>query len=312
MSIFKSRWLTKAKAVFRPEPKVRVNQVVLPRPLTQETSRQKGDARSEKYLCVIAIMKNETTYIKEWIDFHLAEGVAHFFLYDNDSSDEPRATLEPYIATNIATLIKWNNFAEGLSVQNLAYAHAITNFALEFEWAAFIDVDEFLFGDEYRTVAEGLDLFDNYNALRIKRYTFGPSGHVTRPDAPVIQSYTLRIPDGSADSSVKSIIRPRYMTSALTHAPTVIGNEFSYVKNSGGSNMPDLRINHYYTKSIAEFEAKFSRGWVLRNVNLPNLVQKKREKYKFDDFSHFDDRIIEISQLRKRRSPSQWFAAPPE
>jgi hypothetical protein len=112
--------------------------------------------------------------------------------------------------------------------------------------------------------------------------------------------------------SVKSIVRPRYVTKTLVHAPTVIGNEFSYVKNNGDTNAPDLRINHYYTKSVAEFEEKFSRGWLLRKVNSASLIKKKREIYKFSDFSYFDDRIIEINKLRQRRSPSQRFAASPE
>ena len=48
-------------------------------------------------LAVVAIMKNAGPYIKEWLDYHLLAGVEHFFIYDNDSLDNMKEVLQPYI-----------------------------------------------------------------------------------------------------------------------------------------------------------------------------------------------------------------------
>ena len=52
-----------------------------------------------------AIFKNEALYLKEWIEFHRIVGVEHFYLYNNNSDDNYREVLEPYIKRNIVTLV---------------------------------------------------------------------------------------------------------------------------------------------------------------------------------------------------------------
>ena len=44
-------------------------------------------AKKTHYLSVVAIMKNEKPYLKEWLEYHLMQGVEHFYLCDNDSTD---------------------------------------------------------------------------------------------------------------------------------------------------------------------------------------------------------------------------------
>ena len=48
-------------------------------------------------LAVVAIMKCEGHYVKEWLDYHLLAGVDHFFIYDNDSPDNQREVVQPYV-----------------------------------------------------------------------------------------------------------------------------------------------------------------------------------------------------------------------
>lgn len=48
-------------------------------------------------LSITCIAKNEGKYIKEWVEYHLAQGVDCIYLYDNDSTDNMKAVLEPYI-----------------------------------------------------------------------------------------------------------------------------------------------------------------------------------------------------------------------
>ena len=55
-------------------------------------------------LAVVAILKNEGAYLKEWLDYHLLAGVNHFYLYDNDSPDNQAEVVAPYVK---AGLVDW-------------------------------------------------------------------------------------------------------------------------------------------------------------------------------------------------------------
>ncbi len=59
------------------------------------------------YLSVCAIYKNEARYLAEWIEFHLLAGVEHFFLYDNNSTDDHRDVLAPYVRAGLVSVTDW-------------------------------------------------------------------------------------------------------------------------------------------------------------------------------------------------------------
>lgn len=75
-------------------------------------------------LAVVTIAKNEAPYIKEWLDYHLLAGVNHFYIYDNDSSDNQKEVLQPYVDAGIVTYI----FYPGKARQYEAYNDAILNY----------------------------------------------------------------------------------------------------------------------------------------------------------------------------------------
>ena len=52
-------------------------------------------------LAIVAIMKNEGHYLKEWLDYHLPAGVDHFYIYDNDSPDNQAEVTAPYIKAGL-------------------------------------------------------------------------------------------------------------------------------------------------------------------------------------------------------------------
>ena len=47
-----------------------------------------------RYLAATAIFKNEAAYLAEWIEFYRLIGVEHIYLYDNCSTDNPKAVLD--------------------------------------------------------------------------------------------------------------------------------------------------------------------------------------------------------------------------
>ncbi|MFO1089339.1 MAG: glycosyltransferase family 92 protein [Hyphomicrobiales bacterium] len=204
---------------------------------------------------IAAIFRDEAPYLREWIEFHQLVGVKHFALYDNGSVDESHAVLAPYVQRGIVSVIPWNSFAAGQNAQRLAYAHALTNFGNRCAWMAFIDIDEFLFTENPVQLSEQMRAYEDVDVVHVGRYEFGPSGHAVQPRGLVLENYTERghltdVP------KVKSIVRPCCATAVGTHRTLVRGGPARTREEAR-----PLRINHYFTKSEAEFRAKLTRGW---------------------------------------------------
>lgn len=109
------------------------------------------DSALFKYkLSIAAIIKNEAPYMKEWIDYHLAAGVDHFYLWNNDSDDNLLEVLQPYIDNNIVDY----HFLTGKCSQLAAYNEAIQKYRFSSQYMAFIDADEFIFPHENKSIIE--------------------------------------------------------------------------------------------------------------------------------------------------------------
>ena len=106
---------------------------------------------ANQYNCAIcAIFRDDGEYLKEWIEFHLMQGIDHFYLYNHLSQDNFREVLDPYIHENIVTLVEWpyetpkgKDFCS--AIQSPAYWDCIQLYGHECTWMAVIDTDEFLF-----------------------------------------------------------------------------------------------------------------------------------------------------------------------
>ena len=92
-------------------------------------------------LAFVLIAKNEAPYITEWLDFHIKQGVSHFIIYDNESTDNLREVLRPYIESG--TVIY--SIITGKIRQLDAYNMALHDYGHKFKYMGFIDADEFVF-----------------------------------------------------------------------------------------------------------------------------------------------------------------------
>ena len=92
-------------------------------------------------LSIVAIMKCEGSYLKEWLDYHLLAGVDHFYLYDNESPDNQAEVAAPYVEAGLITYIPF----PGKAKQMVAYNDAIKRFKFQSRYMAFIDGDEFIY-----------------------------------------------------------------------------------------------------------------------------------------------------------------------
>jgi hypothetical protein len=220
-------------------------------------------------LSVCAMFQNEGRYIREWIEFHLLQGVEQFYLYNRNSEDDTLSLLQPYIARGIVDLKHWPRPGRALDGREAlidAHQDCIDRFRGAQEWCAMIDTDEFLFPLRHNTVAEVLERTpEHWGAVGVHWMVFGAGEETAWRDAPVIERFTLR-PSESNDFNrwYKSIVRlsdPDLATLGSTHRFRTRGgtfneNGFPLLGNENDPASSHLRLNHYFTKSRPEWEER--------------------------------------------------------
>jgi len=221
-------------------------------------------AKDDVVICTI--FKNEAPFLKEWIEFHLLQGVKHFYMYNNNSEDNFKEVLKPYIDKNIVTLIDWLYTFEDLDhdrwiqIQTGSYMDCIKKYGDQFEWMAAIDADEFLFCPKGTKLGEFLKDYRQYGGVAVNWLKFGTSDvEDFAPNTLMIEVLTrCQKHLHPQHTFVKSIVQPKYVTQCL-HA-----HSFKYVKgkfavNAEGEKVSGtrsstihhkkIRINHYWSRS---------------------------------------------------------------
>lgn len=212
-------------------------------------------------LAVCAIVKDEGSRIQEWLDFHRRQGVDHFVLYDNDSSDDTRMTL---LRQGGLDYTSWPGAPNGLR-QIEAYVDAIVVNRGRFDWLAFIDVDEFLFSPRGRLPDVLEERYADCDAVGACWAMYGTSG-ILEPPPSVVESFVWRARrDSPANLHIKTILRPdrcagpggdahHFQIATVDEQRRPMSGPYAQ-----STSWEWLRINHYWPRSIREAEAKAAR-----------------------------------------------------
>lgn len=226
---------------------------------------------SEKYeLSILAIFKNEAPYLKEWIEFHKIQGVEHFYLYNNNSTDEYLEVLEPYILDAEVTLVDWDvnyqpatKFTEKVEwelVQRNAYQNGLDLYGEETKWMAVIDIDEFLFCPKGIKLCDFLNNYESYASVAVSQLCFGTS-HIKKlaKESLTIENFILCSNlSHERDFYYKSIIQPAKIEFAKTahyffpksgyisvdSRHRQVNHDYLYREGK----IDQIRVNHYWTR----------------------------------------------------------------
>ena len=254
-------------------------------------------------LAVTAIFKDEAHYLEEWLNYHLAAGVEHFYLYDDGSTDNPREVLEPYIE---AELVDYFPVA-GENMTIPVYNDAVRRFKFAARYMAFLDVDEFIFPKTNQSVVEVVDEILSKNsdaaALAVNWQVFGSSDD-SDSDKGVLERFTRRPPQKwfepptettppTGNIFVKTIANPRFIRAIVNpHFAFYFDGKFAI--NAAGEQVPywgcepvtdKIVINNYFAKKTqAEFQGdEFDDGILkYRQLRVESYVQPppfERERY---------------------------------
>ncbi len=218
-------------------------------------------------LSVSVIAKDETPFLEEWVSFHRAVGVDHFYIYDNGSAIPIKDTLTKYIQKHIVTVI---NFP-GRSMQMPSFNHCLQHFGAENKWIGYWDIDEFLVPMKEDNIQNVLKDFENYGGLNVNWRCFGSNGHIKRPEGLVIENYTMATPDDFVvNLHTKAIVQPKYTVSAsgdphhfrFKPGYNAVSEKMEIVPNafSKSFSTQTIQLNHYVNRSLEDFKEKRARG----------------------------------------------------
>lgn len=257
------------------------------------------DTRRLAAICAIA--KNESPYIAEWAIYHHLIGYDQILVYENDSTDDTREVLTVLAQAGLVSWLAWPSRTDG-QTQKTAYADGLQRLRDDFRWITFIDIDEFVYIPAHdNSIAAFLQAYDHYDAIAVNWSMFGTSGHLEKTPGLVIERFTHRAhTEHTANRAVKTIAK----TEALIK-PNLHNHEFAdgivyrtvsgevIVPNTGRSTSVHhdvILINHYFTKSVAEWEAKVARGRATKPDDHP-------DKYRTEDHFRRNDKN-DVEDLR--------------
>ncbi len=223
-------------------------------------------------LAIVAIMKNEAPYVKEWIEYHKLVGVQKFYIYDNESEDNLKDVLAQYIEQGLVEY----TFFPGIKQQMPAYNDCVNKHREDVKWLAIIDADEFIVPVKTKTILETLKDFEQYPGVGISWVMYDCNGHLKKPQGGIMENYVRCRRDykSAPRSHIKSIIQPSQVVKVphphyaiYKDGRKAVDENFNPFAENGSSAflMPNasvkkLRINHYWSKSYEEALAKINRG----------------------------------------------------
>uniref|UniRef100_A0A6C0KQ76 Glycosyltransferase family 92 protein n=1 Tax=viral metagenome TaxID=1070528 RepID=A0A6C0KQ76_9ZZZZ len=211
------------------------------------------------YLSVLAQFKNETLNLKVWLDHHIWQGVQHFYLIDNGSTDNPLAILQDYIKKGIVSYYYKPKLYAQIENYRKVFAKDIW---FKSYWLAVIDLDEFLYGIDQKLVKK-LSHLHYFSVIYCNWFVFGTSGCIDHPPD-VRKSNIHRLPEMDKVNTkyifkTMDIVNPsqlwiHWLFKPNTRIPMQSGQKIRIANQL-------IRLNHYVCQSEEFFtKVKSTRG----------------------------------------------------
>lgn len=232
---------------------------------------------------ICAILRTENRYLEEWLDYHLSLGFDHVYLCDNAESGEEIAEEVVENKVQYQDKVTIFHYYNKHGQQTKAYTECYKERNLDFDWMAFIDIDEFIsFPDnsEHKTIKEYLSTM-KADVILLNWMVYGDNNYLRDDGRGVLERFVKPMPYsyspfsifGKAPTNrhVKQILHSGLdVENVCPHVPVLKGN-FKVV-NADGEPVENQAIQkdytfktcyvkHFVTKSLGEYvNTKVKRG----------------------------------------------------
>jgi hypothetical protein len=243
-----------------------------------------GQVKPTRRSAVVGTMRDDGIYIMEWVAHYRALGFDHIFIYTNDNSDSSDVLFEVLASHGIITVLNSEITGE-VPPEAKAFGHALHLLTdlRDYEWALFVDSDEFLvlaprYHNSIRNVLAAIEkawpgelvagvcydwlwfisdmVFERKPGLLCERFQHARPHWLSKCLVRLSQVQSMRrqhYPEVSPGSMVVDSVFQPLNTDTIW--------ERRQAQYGGG------RINHYWPRSFQEFAIKKARGATLGSAN---------------------------------------------
>ncbi|MEI8365894.1 MAG: glycosyltransferase family 92 protein [Parachlamydiaceae bacterium] len=219
-------------------------------------------------ISVGCVFRDEASWLKEWIEFHLLIGVDHFYLYNNCSQDHYLEVLLPYIRNGTIELFDFPKQDWSNRDQNYMYNHTLALAKGTSKWLAIIDTDEFINPLESASLKEYLENYKQAASIYVKWQLFGTSKvRNLKYGQLLIDKLIFRAPDGNTTSEAwgKSIYQTQ-LTDSIDNPHWGTHPKNSYVHHPTTN---EIKVNHYtYRTEFFLYTVKLPRLKIFKGGHL--------------------------------------------
>lgn len=230
-------------------------------------------------IAIVTIVRNEKPFLDEWLLYHhLIMKIDHFFIYDDDPIPCLPEFLKPH--SEYVTLIPWYGVHQQFHSargdrQTKAFTHALTHFLPNYQWVAFIDVDEFIVLHKHNNIKEFLTSLGNVPAIALNWHQFGHNGHYEDFRGLVTSELTRR---KLLPNQHKSITRCAAIENIQSAHQCILKHGYGHLVDANGQKAndtvyPDLtsvaHLNHYMCRSFSHWMNRSKQGYACDMPKFP-------------------------------------------
>lgn len=216
---------------------------------------------------ICAIAKNENDYVNDWVKYHIDLGFDEIYLFDNNDP-----TVE-YVGNRIdknyinkVIIIPVNHFKR---FQKKAYNDMYKHFGKDFDWTAFIDLDEYFILNKHNNIKDFLSTIKpNIECVRLNWQIYGDDGILNGDITIPVYKRIVKKLNHPFNTHGKCIVRGNFNNVVFNsvHYPTINNKMPIQCLPSGKrlNNLAKIDLNtteyhiaylaHYITKTWEEFK----------------------------------------------------------
>ena len=274
----------------------------------------KNNDMPETKAVVCSIQAKEEPYIDEFVDYHLAIGFRKIYIYDNSENFD----LKKWGKQRYWDNVRVKHFP-GEAKAYEAYFDCAKWAEKDGEtWAAFLDLDEFLYLKKHDNIKDFLlEYGPSKGAIGINWIFVGTCNATKYEPKPVTLRFQHTLLD--ADMHIKTIARVKGIEQCFPHHVYYVDKNTTTIDTNGATvegrmnkngTMDIAVLYHYHYKSREEYIAKRERGGSHTDKRTPvgkKIFDEKLRHAKNDQLPVGDTFDDSIWQILKTRVPKYGF-----
>ena len=250
-------------------------------------------------LGIVVIAKNESEYIQEWCAFHKAVGVDKIILFDNESTDNMKYLLQPFIESGFVEYHYWKGKVQQLPVYN----EGLRLVKDKFKYLACIDCDDFLYSSDPNHSL--LELIDNFfykhklaGGLYVNWKMYGSNGYIAPPEGMCIEAFAKRATPGKPGTRWgKTILRTNCSDYYChPHYPMYKWGYLGFDQDGRYVNGWKTEISEYGNICLNHYFCKSKEQWIKRRaLGDVNAISEKDNRKIEEFYDHDNNDVLDLA-----------------